>query len=388
MEEAPPLSPLPRLQQPENLVFGVGAAQQFVEELLERPERRLLVVTSSPIRVHVDPLVDVLRSRSMDVTVFDEIEAEPDIALFERVRARAAAAGIDSVAGIGGGSALDTAKLVAALHGTDLRAADVFGIGNVPGRATYCACLPTTAGTGSEVSPNSILLDPDEQLKKGVVSPYLVADAAYVDPLLTCTVPPGLTASTGLDALTHCVEEYANKFAHPVVDLYALEGIRCIGRALVRACENGDDLKARTDMALGSLFGGLGLGPVNTGAVHALAYPLGGTYHVPHGISNAVLLPYVMMFNLEAAPARYARIAETLGVESGRDDPETARRGVERVRELTAACGVTQGLRDFGVPEEDLPRMAASAFKVQRLLKNNLREVTEADALAIYREAY
>src|SRR5262249_48336492 len=160
----------------------------------------------------------------------------------------------------------------------------------------FLVCLPTTAGTGSEVSPNAILLDEADQLKKGVVSPYLVPDAAYVDPQLTRSVPPSVTAATGLDALTHCIEAYANKFAHPAVDLYALQGVGIIAQNLLRAVRNGGDMEARTELSLGSFYGGLCLGPVNTAAVHALAYPLGGQFHVAHGVSNAVLLPHVIRF--------------------------------------------------------------------------------------------
>jgi alcohol dehydrogenase class IV len=238
------------------------------------------------------------------------------------------------------------------------------------------------------VTPIAILLDEAENLKKGIVSPHLVPDAAYVDPLLTVSLPPAVTAATGLDALTHCIECYASKVAHPAVDLYALQGITLIAANLLRAVEQGDDLEARANMALGSLYGGLCLAPVNTAAVHALSYPLGGEFHVAHGISNAILLPHVVHFNLPAAPERYARMALALGVEPAADDKATAERGVERLFELYGACGIPARMSELGVPEEAIPRMAEAAMKVTRLLKNNLREVTEADAEAIYRAAF
>ncbi len=186
-------------------------------------------------------------------------------------------------------------------------------------------CLPTTAGTGAEVSPNAILLDEADELKKGVVSPHLVPDAAFVDPLLTISVPPAVTAATGLDALTHCIEAYANKFAHPIVDIYALQGIKLISANLVRAVRNGGDIEARAALSLGSLYGGLCLGPVNTAAVHALAYPLGGRFHIAHGVSNALLLPHVLRFNFSAAPERYAEISAALGVARNGSALTTAR---------------------------------------------------------------
>jgi len=220
-----------------------------------------------------------------------------------------------------------------------------------------------------------------------VVSPFLGPDATLVDPVLTVSMPPAVTAGTGLDALTHCIEAYTNRFAHPLVDAYALEGIRRIGRNLRRAVTHGDDLDAREPVALGSMYGGLCLGPVNTAAVHALAYPLGGEFHVPHGFSNAVLLPHVMDFNMAAAPERYADVAVALGAERSDDATETACRGVRRVLDLARECGAPMHLAHWGIHADAVPRIAEAAIKVQRLLKNNPREMTLADAQRIYASA-
>jgi alcohol dehydrogenase class IV len=292
------------------------------------------------------------------------------------------------VVGFGGGSVLDMAKLVAALHDRLEPVKNYFGIGLLPKRKTHLVCLPTTAGTGSEVSPNAILLDEAEQLKKGVISPWLVPDAAYVDPLFTLSVPPAVTAATGIDAMVHCIEAYANRFAHPMVDVYALEGIRLIAANLLQVVKNGSDVPARTAVALGSLYGGMCLGPVNTAAVHALAYPLGSEFHLAHGLSNALLLAPVLRFNLPAAPRRYAEIALALGVAQGLDDLATAEAGIAKIEALCAACGIPQSLSACNIPESAIPRMAAAAMKVTRLLKNNPRDLTSADAEAIYRKAF
>jgi alcohol dehydrogenase class IV len=222
----------------------------------------------------------------------------------------------------------------------------------------------------------------------GVVSPHLVADAAFVDPLLTVSGPPDVTAATGLDALTHCIEAYANKFAHPVVDNYALQGVKLISQNLLTAVRDGNDLEARAAMALGSLYGGLCLGPVNTAAVHALAYPLGGRYRIAHGVSNALLLPHVLRFNLSAAPARHAEIAIALGIGRGESDLATAEAGLEFLSRLSRDCGVPQRLSELNIPRGEIPEMANSAMKVQRLLNNNLRLVTETNAAEIYEAAY
>ena len=258
----------------------------------------------------------------------------------------------------------------------------------------------TLAGTGSEVSPNAILLDERDHLKKGIVSPYLIADAAYVDPKLTWTVPAKVTADTGMDALTHCIEAYTNKFAHPAVDIYALQGISLIAANLERAVKmaaeansqfsilNSQYQEAREALALGSLYGGLCLGPVNTAAVHALSYPLGGEFHIPHGLSNAILLPSVLKFNMPANIKRHAEVALAMGCEPGANDEETARRGVDFIYKLAEAVGIPTRLTDLGIPQTAVEGMAKAAMQVQRLLKNNPREVTEQDARDIYNSLY
>jgi alcohol dehydrogenase class IV len=201
-------------------------------------------------------------------------------------------------------------------------------------------------------------------------------------------MPEAVTAATGLDALTHCIEAYANKFAHPFVDNYALEGIRLISRSLLAAVRDGSNLQARTDMARGSLYGGLCLGPVNTAAVHALAYPLGGEFHVAHGVSNALLLPHVLSFNLSAAEDRYADIALAAGVESSGSREVLAKRGLEKIEALSRECNIPMRLSEHGVPADALDRMTDGAMTVTRLLVRNVREVTWDDARKIYEDAY
>jgi alcohol dehydrogenase class IV len=281
---------------------------------------------------------------------------------------------------------LDVAKLLAALIDNEQKLEEVVGIGLLKKRSLYLACLPTTSGTGSEVSPNAILLDEHDGMKKGIISPCLVPDAAYIDPLLTMGMPAGITASTGMDALTHCLEAYTNKFAHPMVDLIALEGVKLISRNLVKACA--DDLEARTNVSLGSLYGGMCLGPVNTTAVHALSYPLGSEFKIAHGLANALLLPYVMEYNLVAAPERFAQVALALGAEEKASAKETALEGVAVVRKLMEQCGLPAKLSEIDIPEQAIPEMAASAVKIQRLLKNNIREIMLDDAINIYQKAY
>ena len=376
------------LNYPKKLVFGNGCDTEFIKDYLSLGFNKLMLVTAAPLLSLIDPIVKELKSSGIDVFIYDNVNAEPAIEDLNEALKFAEKNNIDSVAGIGGGSVLDLAKLVAAMFKAGQSINEAFGIGNLKKRDTYLACLPTTSGTGSEVSPNAILLDKSDNLKKGVVSPYLVPDGAYVNPSLTKSVPPPVTAATGIDALTHCLEEYTNIFAHPVIDLYAKEGMKLISGYLKRAYLNGEDEEAREKVALGSMYGGLGLGPVNTAAVHALSYPLGGEFHIPHGLSNAVLLPYVMKFNMEEAVDRYAEVALALGAEKGKDNYQTALNGVNKVFELCEELNVPVKLSALDIPVEAIDRMAEGALKVQRLLKNNPRKVTLENAKQIYNEAY
>ena len=348
----------------------------------------MVLLTAPPILPLIEPVLLQLQSNGVQLLVVSDIVAEPTVSDFNAILEKARAFHADSVAGIGGGSVLDLTKLVAAFVNSEQQVVDCFGTGLILKKGLWFACLPTTAGTGSEVSPNAILLDERDALKKGVVSPFLIADAAYVDPKLTWTVPPRVTADTGMDALTHCIEAYTNKFAHPAVDIYALQGIRLIAAHLNQAVKNGQDQEAREALALGSLYGGLCLGPVNTAAVHALSYPLGGEFHIPHGLSNAILLPTVMKFNRPANLRRYAEVALALGVQPGANDDETAQRGVDFIDQLSEAVGIPKKLSDIGIPQSAVEGMANAALKVQRLLKNNPREVTLQDARDIYNALY
>lgn len=376
------------LLQPQKIVFGTDCINQFVDDYLKLNHKRLFIITMPVIRPMISGMTDRLSEEGVSIEFYEDVRNEPSIADFKKLLAAANEFGADSMLGIGGGSILDVTKLAATLTGSSQEIENLFGTGLIERKGKWFACMPTTAGTGSEVSPNAILLDERDALKKGVVSPYLMADAAYIDPKLTWTVPARITAETGMDALTHCIEAYTNKFAHPMVDMYALQGIRLIAGNIVRAVKNGSDKEAREAMALGSMYGGLCLGPVNTAAVHALSYPLGGEFHISHGLSNAILLPSVMKFNYCANLKKYAEIAVACGVEPGKDDEETALRGVDFITGLSVECGIPATLSEIGIPKEAVGRMAKAAMNVQRLLKNNPREVTEADARNIYNSLY
>jgi alcohol dehydrogenase class IV len=373
---------------PGKLVFGKGSLEQLPDEITALACNKVLIVTISPLLTQLNTLIAKLEAKGMKVFVNMSIMHEPTFVEVEQMMQEVSVFNPDVVVGIGGGSVLDVAKLIAALLENEQGLREITGIGLLKSRSKKLICLPATSGTGSEVSPNSILVDETDNQKKGIISPFLVPDIVYVDPLLTMSVPPSITAATGLDALTHCLEAYTNLFAHPLIDVYAFEGMRLIAAHIVQAVQNGKDEEARTQVAMGSLLGGFCLGPVNTAGVHALSYPLGSTFHLTHGLSNALLLPYVMEFNYVAAPKRYADVAIALGCDREADDIKTALKGIEKIRTLISACGIPAKLRDVNIPKEAIPQMAVDAMKITRLLKNNPRPITEADAIEIYNAAY
>jgi alcohol dehydrogenase class IV len=372
---------------PGKLVFGNGTLPQLVDDVVALNPAKVIIATIEPLKNSLVDFIAALQKNNIEILTDTSIIAEPSFNDFEKLMQTVTPFNPDIVIGIGGGSVLDIAKLVAAQLENEQELKDYVGIGLLKGRKKKLICVPATSGTGSEVSPNAILVD-DENQKKGIISPFLVPDIVYVDPLLTISVPPAITAATGLDALTHCLEAYTNKFAQPFIDMYAYEGMRLISENIETTVKDGSNIVAREKVAMGSLLGGFCLGPVNTAGVHALSYPLGSMFHLAHGLSNALLLPYVMEFNIPASPKKYAEVAIALGCKRKVDDMVTAFAGVQKIRELIKACGIPATLKEVNVPESSIPQMAVDAMKIQRLLKNNPREITEQDAINIYKAAY
>lgn len=372
---------------PGKLVFGNGTLPQLIDDVTELKPSKVFIATIEPLKNSLTDFIAALQKNNIKVVTDTSIVAEPSFSDFEKLMQVVTPFNPDVVIGIGGGSVLDIAKLVAAQLENEQQLKDYVGIGLLKGRKKKLICVPATSGTGSEVSPNAILVDEENQ-KKGIISPFLVPDIVYVDPLLTVSVPPAITAATGLDALTHCLEAYTNKFSQPFIDMYAYEGMRLIAANIETAVKHGSNIEAREKVAMGSLLGGFCLGPVNTAGVHALSYPLGSMFHLAHGLSNALLLPYVMEYNIPAAVDKYACVALALGCERKTNDTATAFAGVQKIRELIEACGIPATLKEVNVPESAIPQMAVDAMKIQRLLKNNPRLIEEKDAIEIYKAAY
>jgi len=380
-----------RFQMCGRLVMGNGAVSELAAVMRALGRKKALVITDSGlVKAGIyDRVSNVLRDGAIGHACFDRVEPDPRIEIAYDCLETAEDGGYDVLVGLGGGSSLDIAKVVSILLTNGGDVGEYVGIDRVPEAGVDTVLIPTTAGTGSEVTPIAVLSDKKEHLKKGIVSDRLYASAAIIDPELTTSLPPRVTAYTGIDALTHSIEAYTNKYAQPFVDTFALESIRLIGKNLRRAVNCGDDIDARYNMSLASLYGGMCLGSVNTAAVHALAYPLGGTFDVPHGVANALLLPYVMQFNVTANLEKFARIAAALG-EPTRGMPlnEAAARSVKAVANLCRDIGIISRMRDLDIPRGAINDMAAAAMKVTRLLNNNPREITEDEARRIYENAY
>lgn len=316
-----------------------------------------------------------------EVAVFGEVVPEPDLP--NLMQAVEAAGDADVVIGFGGGSAMDLAKLVAVMAGTGLALSEISGPNRAPARKVGLVQIPTTAGTGSEVGTRALITDPETLAKVATESLHMLADLAIIDPALTASVPPFITAATGVDALAHCVEAYTSKRAHPLIDDYALRGIELVGTYLKRAVENGGDLEARAGLSLAAFYGGVCLGPVNTTAGHAVAYPLGTRHKLPHGIANALIFPHTLAANASATPEKTRKICAALGHPA---------EGTQAVRSAaTAFCeslGLDMHLAAHGVPEDDLPKMAEDAHAIRRLLDWNPVDLSVENILGIYRAAY
>lgn len=371
------------------LITGQAAIEQLAAELTRLNVNNPLIVTDAVLVKSgtVDLALAQLGGRRYGI--FDQVKPEPEISIVEDCTRAYRDGGHDGLIGLGGGSAIDIAKGVAAFAGHEGPLAELFGVDLVKRKGPALIAIPTTAGTGSEVTNVAIFSDKEAQLKKGIVSDYLLPDVALVSPIMTLTCPRSVTAASGVDALVHAVESYLSVNASPITDAIALGAIKLIAKALPKAYANPANLQAREDMATASLMAGMAFGNAGVGAVHALAYPLGGRFNIAHGVSNALLLPYVMAWNKMACVERFRDIAEAMGVRVAElSDKDAADLAVKTMADLCAAVDIPSGMRSFNVPEDAIPAMAEEASKIDRLMRNNPRKLTAADIEKIYRAAY
>jgi alcohol dehydrogenase class IV len=370
------------LRYPGRLIFGNGCFDRLGEVARELGRKAMVVTGRRAMKRAgtLDRALELLKDAGVETVTFDRVEPEPSTDTVDDGREVAREEGCDLVIGIGGGSAMDVAKAIACLARHEGPASDYqTGRRKIEHEGLPFIAVPTTAGTGAEVTKNSVLIDRSRTVKASIRSPLMLAKVALLDPMLTLSAPPPITAASGMDALTQAIESYVSLASNPVSDALAIRAITYIHDFLPRAFEAGDDLEAREKVMLGSFMTGLSFANASLGAVHGLAHPTGAHFGIPHGVVCAILLPHVMRFNLEVRRGKYAEIATAMGAEPA------AERAIERVEELLSRLELPGGLSHFGVKEGDLERVAGDARGSS--LNNNPRPTTKEDLIGILRAA-
>lgn len=377
--------------QPTRIQFGPGTIAGLAQAVRDfNGTNVFLVVDPGLVKAGLlTPITASLEQESIPFTVYDKVDPEPGLKLADRGCKQAKQAGCDCVIGVGGGSAMDVAKAVSILLTNGGKAVDYLGVGKIKKPGVPKIMVPTSAGTGAEVTWTAVFINEKTGSKGGMNGDPLYPDAAILDPELTLSLPPHVTAFTGIDALTHALEAYTSIQAHTISEMYSLEAIDLIARNLPVAYANGGDLQARSAMLLGSLLGGKALATAGVGLVHAMAYPLGGMFGIPHGLANAVLLPYVVEYNLIGNMEKFATLAEVLGQNT--EDltlRESASLCVDALFELNHDVGIPSTLQELDIPFDKIPEMAEIALTVAVPVKNNPRRPTLDDVISIYKTAF
>ena len=373
------------------ILFGLGAVEKVGPEAQLLKAKKVLIITDPGIIQSglLENIEKSLQSVGLPFVIFDGVEPDPRIEVVEKSVEKAKKEGINLIIGFGGGSSLDIAKVTSILMTNPGKIDGFFGIDLVPNPGVPVILVPTTAGTGSEVTPIAILSDTKEKLKKGIVSATLFPEVAIVDPKLTVGLPPPVTAFTGMDALTHAIESFYSINATDLSDLLAFRAMELLSKNIRMAYAHGENLVARSKMMEGSLLAGIAFANAGVGAVHAFAYPLGGEFHLAHGLTNTLMLPYVMRYNIMGCPSKFAQMAKAFGEKvEGISELVGAEIAVRFVERLSDDLRVPRRLRDVKIPESAIPGLAEGAMKVTRLLANNPRKITLEDAVAIYKSAY
>lgn len=372
------------------IVAGRQSLSQLSEQInvLGKSLKRALILSSPTIQKlgYVDNIQRQLSDKGISSFVNTEILPEPTIDNIKSIHELTSKENYDFIIGIGGGSILDAAKILAVLKTNHQSIEEMLGTEQVEKPGVPMILIPTTSGTGSEVTPNAIVTIPEEELKVGIVSKYLLPQLVIIDPELTTKLPKSITAATGMDAFTHSLESYISNKANPISDMFALESIRLISESIVTAYIDGSDMVAREKMLVGSMYGGMALTSAGTAAVHALAYPLGGKFKISHGVANSMLLPHVMEFNQDAIANRMITVAKAMSLLDNREVPaaKATEAVINQIMNWTKELEIPQDLKEFGVKMEDLDTLAIAASKVTRLLDNNPKKIELDEMKKIY----
>jgi alcohol dehydrogenase class IV len=373
------------------IIFGIGSLGRVGEEAKALGAKKALIITDPGIlKAGLNKAVEEsLSTAGISISVFRDVEPEPRIEVVSNCVEATKKEKSDLLIALGGGSCIDTAKVTSIMMTNEGKVEDFFGIELIPQRGIPKIAIPTTAGSGSEVTPIAILSDVEEKLKKGIVSPFLFPDVSILDPTVTIGLPPEITASTGMDALVHAIEAYTSINATYLTDILAFEAMGLIYENLRTAYANGGNVDARSKMLMASNLAGIAFANAGVTAVHAFAYPIGAEYHIPHGVANALMLPHVMRFNILGNLAKFADIAVAFGERvENLSRLESAEVVVKAVERLANDINVPRKLRDFDIPETAIPHLAEGVLKVTRLLANNPRRISPEDAIHIYESAY
>jgi len=379
------------INQPTRILFGLDAVSQLSSLIPELGSSRVFLVADPGLKQAgiINRISAVLDTAKIPFILYDKVTPEPGLKLADQGLKLARKNKADCVVGVGGGSALDIAKAVSILLTNGGKAEDYLGLGRIKLPGVPKIMIPTTAGTGAEVTFTAVFINEKTNSKGGMNGDPLYPDAAILDPKLTVSLPPHVTAATGIDAFTHALEAFVSTQAHAVSDMYAIEAMDLISNNLRQAYANGSNMEARSAMLLGSLLGGKALATAGVGLVHAMAYPLGGMFSTAHGLANAVLLPYVVEYNIIGCPEKFAAVAQIMGYETeGLPQREAAEIAVEAIHQLNADIGIPNSLTALGIPSDNIPEMAKIALTVTRPVENNPRKPTEEEVIMIYEAAF
>ena len=376
------------------IIFGKGASVSSCDRIIDKLGDNIFVITDADLtKIELNkPIINQI-SKSSNIEVFDDVESDPSKKTLIKALKSAKNFKPTGILGFGGGSSMDIAKLISLLVGTEQDIENIWGVGNAKGPRLPLVLIPTTAGTGSEVTPISIItLEKDE--KKGVSSPIILPDLAVLDPELTLNLPSDITAATGIDAMVHAIEAYTsnNQNNNPISKLLAIESLKLLGTSIETAVFDGHNIEARSNMLLGSMMAGQAFANSPVAAGHALAYPIGGIFHIPHGLSNSLVLPHVLKFNSTNAKAceQYAFLAPFVfkDINQNTNTKNICNDFIDRIENLSSLLNLPSKLRELDIPKDACVKMAKESMKQTRLLVNNPREVTEEDAFNIYNAAW
>jgi alcohol dehydrogenase class IV len=376
------------------IIFGKGASVSSCDRIIDKLGDNIFVITDADLtKIELNkPIINQI-SKSSNLEVFDDVESDPSKKTLIKALKSAKNFKPTGILGFGGGSSMDIAKLISLLVGTEQDIENIWGVGNAKGPRLPLVLIPTTAGTGSEVTPISIITLEDDQ-KKGVSSPIILPDLAVLDPELTLNLPSDITAATGIDAMVHAIEAYTsnNQNNNPISKLLAIESLKLLGTSIETAVFDGHNIEARSNMLLGSMMAGQAFANSPVAAVHALAYPIGGIFHVSHGLSNSLVLPHVLKFNSTNAKAceQYAFLAPFVfkDINQNTNTKNICNDFIDRLENLSSLLNLPSKLRELDIPKDACVKMAKESMKQTRLLVNNPREVTEEDAFNIYNAAW